>query len=246
MITTVKFNVLTYNGSKKSIKVKFDVPDFVEETSTFNVILNDKPMLLVTTGDEQREHIKHKYTTSIIEQLDAWVQNEDLSELMSKMEIHTIFNWTIVNYTGMSKRHEHESSIKLTQSSNNTTNILQKLSVIDNMKMFFKFNNIDQNVVDNYIMIYSRMSETLHGISWQKQMEIVFKTMNIAMKATSEGLDNITRYSQALGKVDWSKHKYTDAKDIDKYGMFNMESIRREAKMIQDGHEMNPDRLIKT
>ncbi len=242
METIVRFKVIKEDSSKKSIKVKYDdCPDFTEITKTANFIKHPTKEGFVKVtfgevidGDAQQVNL----VTSIEEQIDEWVGSFDKLNWMYENEVMTILTWEIVSY----------GDVKANSTGQNKSSILKKkeLTPIENMKLFFVVNKeqISQEFVDNYTVVYSELVDNMKGIPWEKQMEIVFTAMGIATKSAVNALTNISDYSKALEQVDWNKHKYTKASDINKYGTWDMDAISREAKMIQDGHIVDNTRII--
>lgn len=249
METVVKFKVLKNDGRKASIKVKYkNCPDFIEEKSIANYIKH--PMkdgfVQIQFGEEIVEGsiLREEIITTIEDQIDKWVETFDKTGWMDDHDVAIIFNWEVLSYSGMAQNAETgETGLAIVQTKNN---LVSKLSPIENMKMFFEVNkeSISQDVIDNYIVVYSEMADSMKNMSWEKQMAITFKAMGIASTAASTAYDNIMGYSAALKKVNWDKHRYTKASDINKYGNWNMDAIRREAKMIQNGHELDSNLII--
>lgn len=252
METTIKFKVIKNDGKKKSIKVKYkDCPDFTEETKVANFAKHPtkEGYVQVTFGDNVEaligdvEHLN--IVTKIEDQIDEWVESFDKLLWMDDNDVMVILTWEVVSYVGK-QIDRGESELTIVNSTSKEVVLNPKVSDIDNMKLFFEFNKeeISQDVIDNYIVIYSEMADNLKHLNWKKQMDIVFKTMSIATTSARKALDDLDRYREALRSIDWNKHKYTKAEDINKYGTWDLEAIGREAKMIQNGHILDPNLLI--
>ena len=243
METVIKFKVIKEDGSKKSIKVKYtDCPDFTEFTrvANFTKHLTKDGFIRVTFGEVvEGDTEQFNFTTTVGGQIDEWVASLNKSDWMFDKEIMTILNWEVISYTGMKVDEvTGETSLQTIQTKEVTIKE-QKLTPIENMKLFFVLNKeqISQEFVDNYTVLYADLADNIKDFPWEKQMGIVFKVMGIASTAASTALQSITDYSQALKQVDWSKHKMEN-------GDWDMDAISREAKMIQNGHIVDSTRII--
>lgn len=251
METTIKFKVIKNDGKKKSIKVTYkDCPDFIEEIKIANFAKHPtKDGWLQVTYNEsdiiESDSEQAKIVEKIEDQIDEWVESFDKALWMDDNDVMVILTWEVVSYVGQ-QIDRGETGLTIVNEKSKEVFVNPKVSDIDQMKLFFEINKeeIGQEFIDNYIVIYAEMADTIKHMDWRKQMDIVFKTMTISFASASKALTDLSGYGVALQKVDWSKHKYTKASDINKYGTWNMDAIQREAKMIQNGHILDPNLLI--
>jgi hypothetical protein len=157
MKATIKYKVLFCSGKKGTIKVDYECPDF-EHIDKEPIIIGTE---VITTD------------ISVEQQIDEWVASFDKTDLMYSNDIMIIFNWDIVS----------------AKPKDVNKNIIVKQRILTQSEMvglFIKHANMTEDLKTEFIAVYSNLKSTIKNLKFDKQIDITFKSLNIAMMASKE------------------------------------------------------------
>jgi hypothetical protein len=178
MKTTVKYKVLFNSGKKGTIKVDYDCPDFEH--------INGTP---ITVGSEILST-----DVSIEQQIDEWVSSFDKRNLMDSHDIMLIFDWKIVS----AKPKETNKNIIVKERS---------LTQSELVGLFVISAPMSDELKKEFAAVYSELKTTIKDLSFDKQIDITFKSLSVGMKAASEAYRYINDFMKSMDNVKTDDHK---------------------------------------
>jgi hypothetical protein len=175
MKTTIKYDVIFYDGNKGKLKVDYDCPDF-EDIDIAPLILNGK-------------HVSDGHTNTIEMQIDEWVGEFDKKEWMNSNDVMIINDWEVV-----SARTESEPKTNLVIKE-------KKLTQSEMVGLFIQMAPMSDDLKLEFIAVYKEMKPAIKNLKFDKQIDLTFKGLSIGMKAASQAYKYITEFSKTMGDM---------------------------------------------
>jgi hypothetical protein len=181
MKTTIKYDVIFYDGNKGKLKADYECPDF-EDMDIAPLILNGK-------------QVSDGHINTIEMQIDEWVGEFDKKEWMNSNDVMIINDWEVVN-----ARSESEPKTNLVIRE-------KKLTQSEMVGLFVQMAPMSDDLKLEFIAVYKEMKPVIKNLKFDKQIDLTFKGLSIGMKAASQAYKYITEFSKTMSDMKTDDYK---------------------------------------
>jgi len=169
--TKIKYDVLTYEGKRKKITQKYDVPDFEE--------IRGKSFLAEVYAEKLG--INKEYVITVEEQIDEHIAGIDKAAFMDENEIHIIFNWVVV------------SAKKIVKGAPNVELVIKPAQPTEDdlVKLFLEVWQVPEKLKIDFAAVYMKMKPTLKGLKLERKIDVVISSMSVAYTSVTATFDRL-------------------------------------------------------
>lgn len=174
MEVKVKYEVIA-RGTRKFCTVTHEIPDL--KPQTVNVILNRESVTLTTTLEKE---------------VDDYISDMDKSTLMFEKDWSLIINWEILKDIPKEKKPKNKfPSFELST----YEKVSRKLTQSELVALFIVTQStFDESLRNDFIACYKEQFENVKDLKFNKQIDIVFKSMAIGYKSVTNAFTELNNF----------------------------------------------------